>query len=105
MNNTLETPFKSEFLYKSCNLGIYELYVDGSTGWGITFPNGYIEVEDGPHQCVSRMIGEINGISISAKGYDVTSIPDEYWMGDMSNEELVNFLDKLVSNYKKITKR
>jgi hypothetical protein len=105
MNNTLETPFKSEFLYKSCNLGIYELYVDGSTGWGITFPNGYIEVEDGPHQCVSRMIGEINGISISAKGYDVTSIPDKYWVGDMSNEELVNFLDKLVSNYKKITKR
>ncbi len=105
MNHTLETPFKNEFLYKSSNLGIYELYVDGSTGWAITFPNGYIEVEDGPHQCVSRMIGEINGIGISASGYDVTSIPDEYWMGNMSNKELVNFLDKLVSNYKKITNR
>ncbi len=56
--------------------------------------NNYVpfvsEVEDGPHQCVSRMIGEINGISISASGYDVTSIPDEYWMGNMSNEDLVN---------------
>jgi hypothetical protein len=30
-----------DLLSKDSNIGKYELYVDGSTGWGIIFANGY----------------------------------------------------------------
>jgi hypothetical protein len=102
-NNT-DLPFRSKLLYKDSNIGKYELYVDGDTGWGIIFPNGYMEVEEGPHESVGFMNGEINGISISARGYDVPRIPGEYWMGEMSSDELLKFLDSAISRYNNITK-
>jgi hypothetical protein len=102
-NNT-DLPFRSKLLYKDSNIGKYELYVDGDTGWGIIFPNGYMEVEEGPHESVGFMNGEINGISVSARGYDVPRIPGEYWMGEMSNDELLKFLDSAISRYNNITK-
>jgi hypothetical protein len=102
-NNT-DLPFRSKLLYKDSNIGKYELYVDGDTGWGIIFPNGYMEVEEGPHESVGFMNGEINGISVSARGYDVPRIPGEYWMGEMSSDELLKFLDSAISRYNNITK-
>lgn len=95
----MNTPFSNSFLYKDSNIGKYELYVDGSTGWGISFPNGYIEVEDGPHKSVSRMIAEINGITFTKRGYDVQTIPDEYWMGELSKKDLSKFLDDLIRSF------
>jgi hypothetical protein len=103
-NESNSTPFRSKLLYKDSNIGKYELYVDGDTGWGIIFPNGYMEVEEGPHESVGFMNGEINGISVSARGYDVPRIPGEYWMGEMSNDELLKFLDSAISRYNNITK-
>ena len=102
MNNTLEIPFKSELLGKSTNIGKYELYLDGSTGWGILFPNGYIEVEEGPHDSVGFMRGEVNGISVYSEGYDVPRIPGSYWMGDMSDGELLTFFDEVVLKYSQV---
>ena len=92
--------FTNNFLYKESNIGKYELFVDGSTGWGILFPNGYIEVEEGPHKSVTRMIAEINGISFIRRGYDVQTIPDEYWTGKLSNEDLSKFFDNLIRGLK-----
>jgi hypothetical protein len=103
-NESNSTPFRSKLLYKDSNIGKYELYVDGDTGWGIIFPNGYMEVEEGPHESVGFMNGEINGITISARGYDVPRIPGEYWMGEMSSDELLKFLDSAISRYNNITK-
>jgi hypothetical protein len=103
-NESNSTPFRSKLLYKDSNIGKYELYVDGDTGWGIIFPNGYMEVEEGPHESVGFMNGEINGISVSARGYDVPRIPGEYWMGEMSSDELLKFLDSAISRYNNITK-
>ena len=97
-------PFRSKLLYKDSDIGKYELYVDGSTGWGIVFPNGYMEVEEGPHDSVGYMNGEINGISIGAKGYDVPRIPGEYWMGEMSSDKLLKFFNDVISRYDNITK-
>jgi hypothetical protein len=102
-NESNSTPFRSELLYKDYNIGKYELYVDGDTGWGIIFPNGYMEVEEGPHESVGFMNGEINGISISARGYDVPRIPGEYWEGNMSSDELSRFFDSVINRYKSIT--
>ena len=96
----MNTQFSNNLLYKDSNIGKYELYVDGSTGWGILFPNGYIEVEDGPHKSVSRMIAEINGISLIKRGYDVQTIPVEYWMGELSKEDLSKFFDNLIRGFK-----
>ncbi len=31
--NNSGLPFRSELLYKDSNIGKYELYVDGDTGW------------------------------------------------------------------------
>jgi hypothetical protein len=103
-NESNSTPFRSKLLYKDSNIGKYELYVDGDTGWGIIFPNGYMEVEEGPHNSTGFMNGEINGISVSARGYDVPRIPGEYWMGEMSSDELLKFLDSAISRYNNITK-
>jgi hypothetical protein len=50
------------------------------------------------------MNGEINGIAVSAKGYDVPRIPDKYWMGEMSKDELLKFLDSVISGYDDIAK-
>lgn len=102
-NNT-DLPFRSDLLYRESNIGKYELYVDGHTGWGIIFPNGYMEVEEGPHESVGYMNGEINGIDISAKGYDVPRIPSKYWMGEMSDDELSKFFDGAITRYDNITK-
>ena len=102
-NNT-DLPFRSKLLQKESNVGKYELYVDGSTGWGIIFPNGYMEVEEGPHESVGFMNGEINGVSVEAKGYDVPRIPSKYWMGEMSNDELSTLLDSFIDRYSNITK-
>jgi hypothetical protein len=96
--------FKSELLYKSSNIGKYELHLDGSTGWGILFPNGYIEVEEGPHDCVGFMRGEVNGISVYSEGYNVPRIPGSYWMGDMSDGELLKFFDEVVLKYSQVSK-
>jgi hypothetical protein len=101
-NNT-SLPFRSDLLYKDYNIGKYELYVDGDTGWGIIFPNGYMEVEEGPHDSTGYMNGEINGISISARGYDVPRIPGKYWEGNMSSDELSRFFDSVINRYKSIT--
>lgn len=95
----IQTPFKSSLLYKDSNIGKYELYVDGSTGWGIIFSNGYIEVEEGPHRATSKMTAEINGVSFVKSGYNVPIIPDQYWMGDMSTEKLSKFFDDILFNY------
>jgi len=97
-------PFRNEDLVKDSDIGTYELYLDGGTCWGITFPNGYMEVEEGPHESVGYMNGEINGIAVSAKGYDVPRIPDKYWMGEMSKDELLKFLDSVISGYDDIAK-
>jgi hypothetical protein len=51
---------------------------------GIIFANGYIEVEEGPHESVGFMNGKINGVEVSARGKDVPRIPDEYWHGEMT---------------------
>lgn len=102
--NNSNLPFKSDLLSKDSNIGEYELYVDGSTGWGIIFHNGYIEVEEGPHESVGFMNGEINGVGISARGYDVPRIPDEYWFGEMTSNKLAIFFDEVVDKYKNITK-
>jgi hypothetical protein len=102
-NESNSTPFRSELLYKDSNIGKYELYVDGSTGWGIIFPNGYMEVEEGPHDSVGFMNGEINGVSVSARGYDVPIIPGKYWEGNMSSDELSRFFDRIISKYNNIT--
>jgi len=101
-NNT-NLPFRSKLLYKDSNIGKYELYVDGSTGWGIIFPNGYMEVEEGPHNSTGYMNGEINGVSVSARGYDVPRIPGEYWEGNMSSDELLKFFNSVISRYNNIT--
>ena len=61
--NTQTKKFKSSLLQKSCNIGKYELWLDGSTGWGIIFPNGLIEVEEGPHESSGWMFGHINNYS------------------------------------------
>jgi hypothetical protein len=98
-----EVPFRSDLLYKSENIGPYELYVDGSTGWGIIFPSGYLEVEEGPALNQGWMSGEINGISISKRGEGVPIIPSKYWMGEMSKTKLKNFFDKVIKNFNKIT--
>lgn len=94
-------PFRSKLLYKEFDIDKYEFYVDGSTGWGIIFPNGYMEVEEGPHESVGFMKGEINGFSINARGYDVPRIPGKYWMGEMSNDELSIFFDRIIDKYNK----
>lgn len=99
----MKTPFSSKLLYKKCNIGKYKLYVDGSTGWGIIFPNGYMEVEEGPHESAGFMNGEINGVSISASGANVPTIPSDYWMGEISNANLSKILDKFINKYNKIT--
>ena len=96
----MNTQFSNNLLYKDSNIGKYELYVDGSTGWGILFPNGYIEVEEGPHKSVSRMLGEINGISFIKTGYDVQTIPSKYWLGELSKEGLSKFFDNLIRGLK-----
>ncbi len=96
--------FKSDLLYKSSNIGKYELHLDGSTGWGILFPNGYIEVNEGPHDSVGFMRGEVNGISVYSKGYDVPRIPESYWMGNMSDGELLKFFDEVVLKYSQVAK-
>lgn len=101
-NNT-NLPFRSDLLYKDSNIGKYELYVDGDTGWGIIFPNGYMEVEEGPHESVGFMNGEINGVSIGTRGYDVPRIPGEYWEGNMSSDELLKFFNSVISRYNNIT--
>jgi hypothetical protein len=103
-NESNSTPFRSKLLYKDSNIGKYELYVDGSTGWGIIFPNGYMEVEEGPHGSVGFMNGEINGVSVSARGYDVPRIPGKYWEGNISSDELSRFFDSVISRYNNITK-
>jgi len=102
-NESNSTPFRSELLYKDYNIGRYELYVDGSTGWGIIFPNGYMEIEEGPHESVGFMNGEINGVSIGARGNDVPRIPGKYWEGNMSSDELSRFFDSVINRYKSIT--
>jgi len=102
--NKTELPFRSNLLYKESNIGKYELYVDGSTGWGIIFPSGYLEVEEGPHDSTGFMNGEINGINVEAKSYDVPRIPSEYWQGKMSNNKLSGFFDRVISKYDNITK-
>jgi hypothetical protein len=99
-----DSPFRSELLYKESNIGKYELYVDGSTGWGIIFPNGYMEVEEGPHNDVGFMNGEINGVEVTAKGHDVPRIPEKYWMGEVSTDELSKFFDRVIDKYSSITK-
>lgn len=102
--NKTDLPFRNNLLYKDSNIGKYELYVDGSTGWGIIFPNGYMEVEEGPHESVGFMNGEINGISISTEGHNVPRIPEEYWIGEMSSDELLEFIDSVISRYNNTTK-
>ena len=102
-NESNSTPFRSKLLYKDSNIGKYELYVDGSNGWGIIFSNGYMEVEEGPHNITGFMNGEINGISVSARGNDVSRIPGEYWEGNMSSDELSRFFDRVISKYNNIT--
>ena len=96
----MNTPFRNEFLEKSANIGIYELYVDGATGWAITFPGGYIEVDEGPHPDVSRMIAEVNGIEMYERGHSVPSIPDAYWTGNMSSRSLLKYFDSFVNKIK-----
>ena len=102
--NNSGLPFRSKLLNRESNIGKYELYVDGHTGWGIIFPNGYMEVEEGPHESVGNMRGEINGTSVEARGYDVPRIPTEYWMGEMSVEELSSFFDSVIDRYSNVTK-
>lgn len=102
-NNT-GLPFRSNLLYIECNIGKYEFYTDGDTGWGIIFPNGYMEVEEGPHTDVGFMNGEINGITVSARGNDVPRIPNKYWMGEISNDKLSIFFDSVIARYDNITK-
>ena len=97
-------PFRNEYLTKDSNIGKYELYLDGGTCWGITFPNGYMEVEEGPHDSVGYMNGKINGIEVSAEGYNVPRIPGKYWMGEMSKSKLSNFFDSVISGYDVIAK-
>jgi hypothetical protein len=50
------------------------------------------------------MNGEINGINVEAKSYDVPRIPSEYWQGKMSNNKLSGFFDRVISKYDNITK-
>lgn len=102
--NNSNLPFKSDLLNKDSKVGKYELYTDESTGWGIIFPNGYIEVEEGPHESTGFMNGEINGVSVTAKGHDVPRIPDEYWLGEMTRNKLARFFDDVINKYKNITK-
>jgi hypothetical protein len=102
--NNNDLPFRSDLLSKDSNIGKYELYVDGSTGWGIIFANGYIEVEEGPHESVGFMNGKINGVEVSARGKDVPRIPDEYWHGEMTSNKLSKFFDGVIDKYKNITK-
>lgn len=97
-------PFRSNLLYKEGNIGKYEFYVDGDTGWGIIFPNGYIEVDEGPHEDVGYMNGEINGVSVSARGRDVPRIPSDYWIGNISSSKLSKIFDRFVAKYSDITK-
>ena len=104
-NSNGDLPFSSEFLEFDSEIGKYELYVDGSTGWGITFPNGYMEVEEGPHNSTGYMNGEINGITVSAKGYEVPRIPNQYWTGNMSIDKLEKFFDDAIAKYGNITER
>jgi hypothetical protein len=92
--------FTNKLLESAKKIGKYELYLDGSTGWGITFAGNYIEVEEGPHASVGWMNAEINGIQINARGYDTPIIPDDYWMGKMSDKKLSNFFDRLIAKYK-----
>ena len=96
----MNTPFRNEFLEKSANIGIYELYVDGATGWAITFPGGYIEVDEGPHSDVSRMIAKVKGIERYERGHAVPSIPDAYWTGNMSSRSLLKHFDSFVNKIK-----
>jgi len=101
--NKKSLPFRNELLYKDSNIGKYELYLDGSTGWGIIFPSGYLEVEEGPHESAGFMNGEINGIAVSTKSYNVPRIPSKYWEGNMSNSQLKSFFDKVIKKYKNVT--
>lgn len=103
--NNSNLPFKSNLLGKDSKVGKYELYVDGSTGWGIIFINGYIEVEEGPHECTGFMNGKINGIEVSVRGQDVPRIPDEYWHGEMTSNKLARFFDSIINKYKNIYKK
>lgn len=104
MKKENELPFRSNLLYKESNIGKYELYVDGSTGWGVIFPSGYLEVEEGPHDSTGFMNGKINGIPVEAKSYDAPRISSEYWEGKMSNDKLSAFFDRVISKYDNITK-
>jgi hypothetical protein len=46
------------------------------------------------------MNGEINGINISVRGYDVPIIPDDYWMCKLSSKKLSDFFDSIITKYK-----
>lgn len=92
--------FTSTLLEKAKKIGKYELYLDGSTGWGILFPGGFIEVEEGPHASVGWMNAEINGIKINLRGSDRPSIPEDYWMGKMTDKKLISFFNRLIAKYK-----
>lgn len=95
-----ESVFRSDFLEFQFIVGKYEVYLDGSTGWGITFPGGYLEVEEGPHPSVGWMNGIINELEISLRGYDVPQLPEEFNMGKMSNTGLSKFFDKIINKHK-----
>ena len=97
--------FKNKYLEFNSKIGKYDLYLDGDTGWGITFPNGYMEVEEGPHKDVGFMNGKIRGIEVVARGQGVPNIPDEYWTGNMSDNKLLKFFDDAISRYDDITER
>jgi hypothetical protein len=92
--------FRNALLEPTSKINNYELYLDGSTGWGITFPGGYMEVEEGPHPSVGWMNAEINGIAICVRGHETPTIPNDYWMGKMSNQRLSKFFDDLLEKHK-----
>jgi hypothetical protein len=79
---------------------VNELYVDGSTGWGIIFANGYIEFEEEGPWSVGFMNGKINGV-VKCKRKDVPRIPDEYWHGEMTSNKLSKFFNGVIDKYKK----
>lgn len=103
-NNMEHLPFKNDLLARESTIGQYEFYVDGSTGWGIIFPSGWLEVEEGPHVSTGFMSGEINGIPVSARAQDVPRIPDQYWQGQMSNRQLASIFDRAISKYDQIAR-
>ena len=104
-NNMGHLPFKNDLLARESTIGKYEFYVDGSTGWGITFPSGWLEVEQGPHDSTGFMTGEINGIPVQARAQDVPRIPDQYWQGKMSNRQLESIFDRAISRYDQIARK